>query len=85
MTFDIDGIDPAFAPGTTAPVPGGPTSSDAIALVRALSDFQNVVGFDLVEVQPSYDVGSVTSVLAAALTFEFICTRATARRNGKGN
>lgn len=84
MTFDIDGIDPAFAPGTTAPVPGGPTSSDAVALVRALADFPNVVGFDLVEVQPLYDVGSVTSVLAAALTFEFICTRAVARRDGSG-
>ncbi len=84
MTFDIDGIDPAFAPGTTAPVPGGPTSSDAIALVRALADFPKVVGFDLVEVQPAYDVGSVTSVLAAALAFEFICTRAVARRNSKG-
>jgi agmatinase len=80
MTFDIDGIDPAFAPGTTAPVAGGPTSSDAIALVRALADFPNVVGFDIVEVQPTYDVGSVTSILAAILTFEFICTCAVARR-----
>jgi agmatinase len=78
-TYDIDGIDPAFAPGTTAPVPGGPNSSDAIAIVRALADFKNMVGFDLVEVQPAYDVGSVTSMLAASLTWEFICTRAATR------
>jgi agmatinase len=84
ITFDIDGIDPAFAPGTTAPVAGGPTSSDAIALVRALATFRNVVGFDIVEVQPAYDVGSVTSILAAILTFEFICTRAVARRDADG-
>lgn len=83
LTFDIDGIDPAFAPGTTAPVSGGFSSADAIALVRTLADFRNVVGFDIVEVQPAFDVGSVTSILAALLTFEFICTRAVARRDGK--
>ncbi len=84
-TFDIDGIDPAFAPGTTAPVPGGPTSSDGIALVRALADFRKMVGFDLVEVQPSYDVGSVTSMLAASLMWEFISAYAVARRRASSD
>ncbi|MGV6874973.1 agmatinase [Pseudochelatococcus sp. B33] len=78
-TYDIDGIDPAYAPGTTAPVPGGPNSSDAIAIVRAFSGFKQMVGFDIVEVQPAYDVGSVTSMLAASLTWEFISVQAAAR------
>jgi guanidinopropionase len=81
VTFDIDGIDPAFAPGTTAPVPGGISSGDSIVLLRALSQFPNVVGFDIVEVQPSYDVGSVTSILAALLTFEFLSARAVNARD----
>jgi agmatinase len=72
FTLDIDGIDPAFAPGTTAPVPGGITSLETIRLLRNLRGFNNLVGFDVVEVQPAYDIGSVTSILASLLTFEFL-------------
>ena len=73
VTFDIDGIDPAYAPGTTAPVPGGYTSSEAIRMVRHLKGF-NTVGFDVVEVQPRYDVGDMTSIVAATLLFEYLST-----------
>ena len=73
VTFDIDAIDPAFAPGTTAPTPGGFTSSDAIRMIRHLKGF-NTVGFDVVEVQPMYDVSAMTSILAATLAFEYMCT-----------
>lgn len=81
MTFDIDGIDVAYAPGTSTPVPCGLTSLEAQMLIRQLSQFPRVVGFDINEVQPEFDVGSITSILAAFLTFEFICTRAVVKRN----
>jgi agmatinase len=69
ITFDIDGVDPAFAPGTGTPVPGGLTSREAIALLRGLAGV-DVVGMDLVEVCPPFDHADVTSYLAAHLLFE---------------
>ncbi len=69
LTFDIDAIDPAFAPGTGTPVPGGLTSREAIALVRELAGV-NLVGMDLVEVAPPLDVSDITSHLAAHLIYE---------------
>ncbi len=71
LTFDIDFVDPGFAPGTGTPEVGGPTSRDALRLVRGLRDIQ-FVGFDLVEVQPQYDAGEVTSLLAGTLLHEFL-------------
>jgi len=70
LTFDIDGVDPAFAPGTGTPVPGGFTSYEALALLREFKGL-NVVGADVVEVAPAYDSpGQITSLLAAALVLE---------------
>ena len=69
LTFDIDGIDPAFAPGTGTPVPGGLTSREALALVRGLAGVR-LVGMDLVEVAPALDHADMTSHLAAALLYE---------------
>ena len=69
ITFDIDGIDPAFAPGTGTPVPGGLTSREAIAMMRALAGVR-IVGMDLVEVCPALDHADVTSHLAAHLLYE---------------
>jgi agmatinase len=69
ITFDIDGVDPAFAPGTGTPVPGGLTSREAISLLRGLAGV-NVVGMDLVEVCPAFDHADITSYLAAHLLFE---------------
>jgi agmatinase len=76
MTFDIDGIDPAFAPGTGTPEVGGLTSHEAQRLVRGLAGLSLVAG-DIVEVSPLYDgPGQITSVLAANLMFEFLCSLA---------
>jgi agmatinase len=71
-SFDIDAVDPAYAPATGTPEVGGLTSFEALALVRALRGL-DLVGFDLVEVSPSYDgPGQITALLAANLLFEFV-------------
>ncbi|MEZ4362118.1 MAG: agmatinase [Kofleriaceae bacterium] len=69
LTFDIDGVDPSFAPGTGTPVPGGLTSREALALVRGLAGTR-LVGMDLVEVAPALDHADLTVNLAAYLLFE---------------
>jgi agmatinase len=69
LSFDIDAVDPAFAPGTGTPVPGGLTSREALQLVRGLAGVR-LVGMDLVEVCPALDHADLTSHLAAALIFE---------------
>ena len=75
VSFDIDCVDPAFAPGTGTPEVGGLDSYEALTFVRALKGV-DVVGFDLVEVTPLYDgPGQVTSLLAANLVFEFLSSR----------
>src|SRR6187399_2124221 len=76
MTFDIDAVDPAFAPGTGTPEVGGLTSHEAQQLVRGLSGL-SLVGGDIVEVAPLFDgPGQITALLAANLAFEFICALA---------
>ncbi len=72
VSFDIDFIDPAFAPGTGTPEVGGPTSFEAIQCVRALRGL-DVIGADLVEVSPPFDTGGITSWLGASVMFELIC------------
>ena len=73
VTFDIDSVDPAFAPGTGTPEVGGLTSYEAQELVRGLSGL-NLVGCDVVEVAPAYDgPGQITALLAANLMFELLC------------
>jgi arginase family enzyme len=69
LTFDIDGIDPAFAPGTGTPVVGGLTSFEALDMMRSLRGLQ-FIGGDVVEVSPPYDHAEITSLLAAAIAFE---------------
>jgi agmatinase len=71
VTFDIDCVDPAFAPGTGTPEVGGFTSYEALQLVRGLSGL-NFVGFDLVEVSPPFDPTAITAILGANLVFEFL-------------
>ena len=71
LTFDIDFVDPAYAPGTGTPEAGGFTGHDSISFVRGLSGI-NFVGFDMVEVMPGYDPAQVTSLLAANIIYEFI-------------
>ena len=73
VTFDIDFVDPAFAPGTGGVEPGGVTSFEALQLVRCLQGL-NIVGMDIAEVCPSLDVGNnITSLLAAHLLYEMVC------------
>jgi guanidinopropionase len=72
VSFDIDFVDPAYAPGTGTPEVGGPTSFEAISCVRALRGL-DVIGADLVEVSPPFDNGGITSWLGASVMFELIC------------
>jgi len=79
FSFDIDGMDPAYAPGTGTPEVGGLTSWQALGLVRGLVDF-SFVGFDLVEVSPVFDPAGITSLLAANLLYEFLSVLAKGRQ-----
>jgi agmatinase len=69
LTFDIDAVDPAFAPGTGTPVPGGLSSREALEVIRLLAGVK-LVGMDLVEVSPPLDHADITSHLAAHLLYE---------------
>lgn len=71
VTFDIDVIDPAYAPGTGTPEPGGATPEELFRVISLLKGLQ-VVGCDLVEVAPNYDQSGITSLLAAKLVREAI-------------
>jgi agmatinase len=79
LTFDIDFVDPAYAPGTGTPEVGGFTSWEALQMVRGLKDL-NFVGMDMVEVLPAYDHGEITAYLAANLVFEFLSILATKKK-----
>ena len=71
LTFDIDCLDPSYAPGTGTPVCGGLTSHQAIEILRGLQGI-NVVGMDIVEVAPAYDVGEITALAASYLAMEML-------------
>lgn len=71
VTFDIDVLDPAFAPGTGTPVPGGLTTREALMILRGLEDI-NIIGADVVEVSPPYDWADVTANAACAILQQFL-------------
>lgn len=71
ITFDIDCLDPAFAPGTGTPVAGGLASWQAMELLRGLGKL-NLIGFDLVEVSPPYDHAEITSLAGATMCYEWL-------------
>jgi agmatinase len=71
VTFDIDCLDPSYAPGTGTPVCGGLTSHQAISILRGLQGI-NVIGMDIVEVAPAYDVGEITALAASHLAMEML-------------
>jgi agmatinase len=79
LTFDIDALDPAYAPGTGTPVPGGLTSNQALEILRGLAGI-NFIGMDVVEVAPDYDHSEITALIAAQLGLEYICLLASAKR-----
>jgi len=72
VTYDIDSLDPAFAPGTGTPEIGGLTTPQAMELIRELKGL-NIVGCDLVEVSPPYDTSGNTALTAANLLYELLC------------
>ncbi|MCP6729637.1 MULTISPECIES: agmatinase [Metallosphaera] len=81
ISFDIDVVDPAFAPGTGTPEVGGLTSFEALEILRSLN--LNLVGFDVVEVSPPYDVSEITSMLGANLIYEAMSLKAR-MKHGEG-
>ena len=72
LTFDIDCLDPAFAPGTGTPVCGGLSTAQALEIVRSLGSL-NFVGMDVVEVSPAYDVSEITAIAAATIAHDYLC------------
>lgn len=72
LSFDIDGLDPAYAPGTGTPEIGGLTSMQGLEIIRGCRGL-SIVGTDLVEVSPAYDTSGNTALLAANLLFEMLC------------
>lgn len=83
LTFDIDFLDPAYAPGTGTPEAGGFTTFEAQEILRGLTGL-NFVGYDLVEVLPSFDHGAITALAAANIVYEFISLLAVRRRDRGG-
>jgi arginase family enzyme len=84
ITFDVDCLDPAFAPGTGTPAPGGMSTLDALQTLRGLRGL-DIVGGDVVEVAPPFDHGGITALAGAWIMFEVLCLVAespSARRTG---
>ena len=79
LSFDIDCLDPAYAPGTGTPVWGGLTSAQVAIILRELAGI-NVVGADVVEVSPPYDPAGITAVAGAHVAMELICLWGWTRR-----
>ncbi len=75
LSFDIDCLDPAFAPGTGTPIPGGLTSYQAQKLLRTLK-IPNLVGGDVVEISPPFDHAEVTALMGVEVMFELLCIMA---------
>lgn len=72
LTFDIDCLDPSFAPGTGTPVPGGLSTHQALTIIRSLADI-NLIGMDVMEVSPAYDQSEITALAAATIAHDLIC------------
>ena len=83
ITFDIDSVDPAYAPGTGTREPGGFTSREVLTIIRSLAQASfELVGFDLVEVSPPLDVANITSLLAANIIYQAMSVKARQLSNG---
>ena len=82
VTFDVDVVDPAYAPGTGTPEVGGFTSGEAIDLIHGLKGL-NFVGFDVVEVLPDYDTADLTALMAANIIYEFLSLISLNKKNPK--
>ncbi|RUU81381.1 agmatinase, partial [Mesorhizobium sp. M7A.T.Ca.TU.009.01.1.2] len=82
VTFDIDCIDPSMAPGTGTPELGGFTTREAQEMVRLL-DGLTIVGADVVEVAPPFDLGGMTALAGATMMFELLCVMAKSVQAGR--
>ena len=78
LSFDIDGLDPAYAPGTGTPVAGGLTTAQALEFIRGLEPL-NLIGMDVVEVAPAYDHAEITALAAASVAHDWLCVLASQR------
>lgn len=78
LSFDIDVLDPAFAPGTGTPVAGGLATWQVLEIIRGLGSL-NLVGMDVVEVSPPYDHGEITAIAAATVAHDYLCLLAEKR------
>lgn len=78
ITFDVDGLDPAYAPGTGTPEIGGFTTFEAQQMIRSLADL-DIIGGDVVEVAPPFDPSGVTALVGATMMFEILCVTAASR------
>lgn len=83
LTFDIDALDPAFAPGTGTPVCGGLSTREAISCLRRLGGL-DLKGFDVVEVSPPYDHAEITALAGATLAAAYLCLLAERKARGHG-
>jgi len=83
LTFDIDCLDPAFAPGTGTPVAGGLSSHQALTILRGLGDI-DWLGMDIVEVAPAYDHAEITAIAAATIAYDWLCLLA-AKKPARGD
>lgn len=86
ITFDIDAIDPAFAPGTGTPEPGGLSTAQAMSLVEGFCALlgSQVIGFDVCEVAPNYDHAELTTNAASTLAWTFLASQAAMMDKGQG-
>ena len=81
VTFDIDCLDPAFAPGTGTPVAGGPSSAKMLSVLRGLGGL-DIVGADVVEVSPPYDHADITAIAGASVAMHYLGLLAEKRARG---
>ena len=81
VSFDIDVLDPAFAPGTGTPVSGGLASWQALEMIRGLGGL-NLIGMDLVEVSPPFDHAEMTAIAAATIAHDWLCVLADQKKRG---
>jgi agmatinase len=82
LTFDIDCLDPAYAPGTGTPVPAGLTSAQALHIVRGMEPVK-LIGMDVVEVSPPFDHSEITALAAAHIAADLLCVLRNQKVNGR--
>jgi agmatinase len=83
LSFDVDVLDPAFAPGTGTPEIGGLATWQVQAILRGLPEL-NFIGMDVVEVAPVYDVAEITALAGATVAWEYLCLVCSQTQKGSG-